>query len=121
MLKYRFSGDSIEAALSVTQSDGTVSDNGVQARLLAGTLDTRAFVSMLVLAGTTEVVRGSALWAHLGPVDLQWQPFANFPPRLSRAFLAADDAVRHAHELVGIRRDQQYAGYVFSVATSVSW
>ncbi|KAB2523600.1 DUF4329 domain-containing protein [Pseudomonas sp. GXM4] len=114
MLKYRFSGDSIEAALSVTQSDGTVSDNGVQARLLAGTLDTRAFVSMLVLAGTLEVVRGSALWAHLGPVGLQWQPFANFPwPRLSRAFLAADDAVRHAHELVGIRRDQQHAGYVF--------
>ncbi|WLG63072.1 DUF4329 domain-containing protein [Pseudomonas sp. FP1762] len=114
MLKYRFSGDSIEAALSVTQSDGTVGDNGVQARLAAGTLDTRAFVSMLVLAGTLEVVRGSALWAHLGPVDLQWQPFANFPwPRLSGAFLCADDAARHAHELAGLRRDKPYAGYVF--------
>ncbi|MED7665649.1 DUF4329 domain-containing protein [Pseudomonas moraviensis subsp. stanleyae] len=114
MLKYRFSGDSIEAALSVAHADGTVSDNDVQARLLAGTLAPRAFVSMLVLAGTLEVVRGSALWAHLGPVDLEWQPFANFAwPRLSRPFLSADDAVRHAHELVGIRRDQQYAGYVF--------
>ena len=69
---------------------------------------------MLILAGRLEVLRGSALWARLGRVGLEWIPFANFPwPPLSQAFLSADDAVRYAHEQVGIRRDRQYAGYVF--------
>ncbi|AZZ74148.1 hypothetical protein CCX46_03020 [Pseudomonas sp. RU47] len=114
MLQYQFSGSPVEAALSVEQADGTIGDNGVQSRLLADTLRPRMFVSMLVLAGRLNVVRGSALWAQLGPVDLQWQPFAHFPwPVLSRDFLSADDAARHAHEQIGIRRDRQYAGYVF--------
>lgn len=114
MLRYSFSDHPIEAALSVVHADGSVSDNGVQARLQAGTLSPREFVSMLVLAGKLEVVRGSALWARLGAVDLQWQPFANFAwPVLSRDFLSADDAARHAHEQLGIRRDRPYVGYVF--------
>jgi hypothetical protein len=114
MLKYSFSGSPVEAALSVEKADGTIVDNGVQSRLLADTLRPRMFVSMLVLAGKLNVVRGSALWAQLGLVDLQWQPFADFPwPVLSRDFLSADDAARHAHEQIGIRRDRQYAGYVF--------
>lgn len=69
---------------------------------------------MLVLAGQLEVLRGSALWASLGAVDLEWQPFDHFSwPVLSREFLSADDAARYAHEQVGLRRDRQYAGYVF--------
>jgi len=114
MLKYTFSNEPIEAALSVVRADGTVSDNGVHDRLLAGTLSPQAFVSMLVLAGRLDVVRGSALWAHLGPVDLQWRPFANFPwPMLTGDFLSADDAARHVHDLLGLRRDRQFVGYVF--------
>jgi hypothetical protein len=114
MLKYSFSGSEIESALSVEHSDGTINDAGVQSRLLNGALQPREFVSMLILAGRLEVVRGSALWARLGRLDLAWTPFADFPwPLLSRAFLSADDAVRYAHEQVGIRRDRQYAGYVF--------
>ncbi|MBV4486465.1 DUF4329 domain-containing protein [Pseudomonas sp. SWRI153] len=114
MLKYSFSGDPVEAALSVVHPDGTIGDNGVQSRLLAGTLRPREFVSMLVLAGGLEVLRGSALWARLGPVDLQWQPFAHFTwPVLSREFLSADDAARYAHDEVGIRRDREYVGYIF--------
>ncbi|WP_160055430.1 DUF4329 domain-containing protein [Pseudomonas sp. R84] len=114
MLKYTFSGSPIEAALSVEHADATIGDNGVQARLSAGTLRPREFVSMLVLAGQLEVLRGSALWASLGAVDLEWQPFDHFSwPVLSREFLSADDAARYAHEQVGLRRDRQYAGYVF--------
>jgi hypothetical protein len=114
MLQYRFSGSPVEAALSVEHADGRISDNAVQSSLLADTLRPRTFVSMLVLAGRLDVVRGSALWAQLGPVDLEWQPFAHFHwPVLSRDFLSADDAARHAHEQVGIRRDRQYVGYVF--------
>lgn len=114
MLKYSFSGSEIESALSIEHSDGAINDAGVQSRLLNGALQPREFVSMLILAGRLEVVRGSALWAHLGRLDLAWAPFADFPwPSLNRAFLSADDAVRYAHEQVGIRRDRQYAGYVF--------
>lgn len=114
MLKYSFSGDPVETALSVVLADGTIGDNGVQARLIAGTLRPREFVSMLVLAGKLEVLRGSTMWANLGEVDLQWQPFGHFPwPVLSRDFLSADDAARYAHEQIGNRRDRQYAGYIF--------
>ena len=117
MLRYRFSGSPIEAALSVSHADGSISDNGVQARMASGKLSPRTFVTMLVLAGGLEVVRGSALWANLGGVDLTWQPFANFSwPRLSADFLSADDAARYAHKQAGVRRDRQYVGYVFQRA-----
>jgi hypothetical protein len=114
MLKYSFSGSEIERALSIEHSNGSISDAGVQSRLMKGALQPREFVSMLILAGQVEVVRGSGLWGRLGVLDLEWAPFADFPwPSLSRAFLSADDAARYAHEQVGIRRDRQFAGYVF--------
>ncbi|CAI8932023.1 DUF3536 domain-containing protein [Pseudomonas sp. IT-347P] len=113
-LKYTFSGDPIEAAMSIEHADGSVTDPGLQSRLLAGTLRPREFVSMLVISGRLDVLRGSALWGRLGRVDLQWQPFANFPwPGLSDSFLSAEDAVRYAHEQVGNRRDRAFVGYVF--------
>ncbi|MBC8997098.1 DUF4329 domain-containing protein [Pseudomonas sp. N40(2020)] len=114
MLKYTFSGTRIEAALSIRNADGTVDDPGLQARIRDGSLRPREFVSMLVLIGRLDVLRGSALWARLGRVGVDWTPFANFAwPVLSAAFLTADDAVRYAHEQVGQRRERQYAGYVF--------
>lgn len=114
MLKYTFSGDPVETAMSIEQADGSVTDPGLQSRLLAGTLRPREFVSILVISGRLDVLRGSALWPRLGRVDLQWQPFANFPwPGLSDDFLSAEDAVRYAHEQVGNRRDRTFVGYVF--------
>ncbi|MEG2390689.1 MAG: DUF4329 domain-containing protein [Pseudomonas sp.] len=110
LLKYTFSGSQVETALGVKGTDGA----GLQARLRSGSLRTREFVSVVILAGRLQVLRGSALWARLGPVDIDWTPFANFSwPILSRAFLTADDAVRYAHEQIGQRREHTYAGYVF--------
>lgn len=114
ILKYSFSGSEIEAALSVKNADGTFGDGGLQARMQAGTLRPREFVSTLALAGRLEVLRGSTLWDRLGQVGLDWVPFAGFPwPTLSPAFLSADDAARYVHERIGNRRDRHYAGYVF--------
>ncbi|MFZ3280073.1 DUF4329 domain-containing protein [Pseudomonas sp.] len=113
LLKYTFSGSQIEAALSVPQPDGTIGDGGLQTRLLNGAMRPRDFFTTLVLAGKLQVLRGSPLWARLGGLDLEWTPFANFTwPPLSRDFLSADDAARHAHEQIDKRRDRQYAGYV---------
>jgi hypothetical protein len=113
MLKYTFSGSRIEAGMSVESSDGTIHDAGLQARLRNGALLPREYVSVVMLAGRLQVLRGSALWARLGLVDDDWKPFANFPwPVLSQEFLTADDAVRYAHEQIDPRRDRQYAGYV---------
>ncbi|MHC8383920.1 DUF4329 domain-containing protein [Pseudomonas sp. LB3P14] len=114
MLKYRFSGSKFEAALSVNKPDGTIDDGGLQVRMQAGTLQPREFVSVLALTGGLEVLRGSPLWDRLGPVGLDWVPFADFSwPKMSPAFLAADDAARYVHDKVGNRRDRQYAGFVF--------
>ncbi|MGY2342509.1 DUF4329 domain-containing protein [Pseudomonas sp. SDO5532_S415] len=114
ILKYSFSGSEIEAALSVKKADGTFGDGGLQARMQAGTLRPREFVSTLALAGRLEVLRGSKLWDRLGPVGLDWAPFAAFPwPTLSPAFLSVDDAARYVHERIGNWRDRQYAGYIF--------
>lgn len=117
MLKYSFSGSEIETALSVKKADGTLGDGGLQAKMKAGTLRPREFVSVLALAGRLEVLRGSKLWDRLGPVGLDWAPFADFPwPTLSPPFLSADDAARYVHERIGSRRDRHYAGYVFQRA-----
>lgn len=114
MLKYTFSGSQVEAAFSQEHPDGTVSDGGIEARLSSGTLRPREFVSMLIIAGRLQVLRGSALWSRLGVLDLQWTPYPDFTwPVLSREFLTSDDAARYAHQAVGNRRDRQFAGYIF--------
>lgn len=114
MLKYTFSESEVEKALSVKNADGTVGDGGLQAKMKAGTLHPREFVSVLALEGRLEVLRGSRLWDRLGLVGLDWVPFARFPwPTLSPAFLSADDAARYVHKQIGNRRDRQYAGYIF--------
>lgn len=113
LLKYSFSGSDAEAAMSIQHPDGTMDDAGLHARMLAGTLRPREYVSILTLAGRIEVLRGSPLWASVGPVELDWAPFAGFAwPTLGPAFLSADDAARYVHEQIDSRRDRRYAGYI---------
>jgi hypothetical protein len=113
ILYYRFSGSAAESKLFDTDSDGTVNDNGHQAKLKAGTLLTRAFVRQVAQAGELSVQKTSALWDRLGVVEETWEPYADFPlPGLSRRFLTADDAVRYAHASIGGRRDKMSGGLV---------
>ena len=114
MLRYRFSGSEVEAGLRVENPDGTIGDGGLQARMQAGVLRPREFVSVVALAGQLDVLRGSAMWDRLGQVGLDWAPFARFSwPKMSPSFLSADDAARYVHRQIGGRRDRQFAGYIF--------
>lgn len=117
ILRYRFSGSAAETALFTRSSTGEVGDNGTQAALQAGTLLTRAFVLRVAAAGELTVEKTSALWDRAGVVDAQWKPYSLVAlPSLSRGFLSADDAARHAHERIGARRDREYGGTILQRA-----
>ncbi len=92
-------------------------DNGTQAALQSGTLLTRAFVLKVAAAGELSVEKTSALWDRAGVIDAQWKPYSQAAlPSLSRGFLSADDAARHAHERIGARRDREYGGTILQRA-----
>ncbi|MCF4997309.1 DUF4329 domain-containing protein [Pseudomonas syringae] len=116
LLKYSFADSALEAAMSKTLPDGTVTDGGMQKKLDSGKMQPRGFVTAVAAAGRLEVLLNSSLWDREGLVGADWMPYADFTwPVLSPAFLTADDAARYAHEKVGRRRDRQYAGYVFQI------
>ncbi|PFG59909.1 uncharacterized protein DUF4329 [Pseudomonas poae] len=91
----------------------TVTDNGNEAALLDGTLSPRDFVRRVIRAGALSVVQQGGLWNTLGPLyDSEHLPLGSGALPLSGMFLTADDAARHAHERIGVRRSNAYAGYV---------
>ncbi|RQO59120.1 hypothetical protein DBR46_07300 [Pseudomonas sp. KBW05] len=101
ILRYRFSGSAAESALL------NVDDNGPQARL------TREFVLQVAQAGELTVEKTSALWDRAGVIKDDWRPYAAWAlPTLSQPFLSTDDAARHAHAVIGGRRDRAYAGLI---------
>lgn len=113
LLRYRFSGSTLESQLFTQAQDGEVNDNGQQAALLAGTLLTRDFVRQVAAAGELTVEKTSALWDRSGVVDAQWLPYSRFTlPSLSNAFLSADDAARFVHANIGRRREQVLGGMI---------
>ena len=113
VLRYGFSGSDAESQLFAQAADGSVTDNGIQALLQAGTLLPQAFVKQVAEAGQLSVERTSNIWDKAGAVDKLWRPFSKIPePQLSPAFITADDAACWAHELIGARRDLEYGGVI---------
>lgn len=113
VLRYDFSGSDAESQLFAQAADGSVTDNGIQALLQAGTLLPQAFVKQVAEAGQLSVERTSNIWDKNGAVDKMWRPFSKIPePQLSPAFITADDAARWAHEMIGTRRDLEYGGVI---------
>ena len=113
VLRYGFSGSDAESQLFAQAADGSVTDNGIQALLQAGTLLPQAFVKQVAEAGQLSVERTSNIWDKNGAVDKMWRPFSKIPePQLSPAFITADDAACWAHELIGTRRDLEYGGVI---------
>ena len=93
--------------------DGTVTDNGNQAALMSGSLSPRAFVQRVIRAGELAVLQGGQLWSTPGPLDAnEVLPLGTEGVTGDVTFLNADDAARHAHERIGVRREAAYAGYI---------
>ena len=94
--------------------DGTVTDNGNQAALMDGSLSPRAFVRRVIRAGELTVRQTGQLWTERGVVyDSEVLPLGTAKrDSVDATFLSADDAARHAHERIGIRRDAGYGGYI---------
>jgi hypothetical protein len=83
----------------------------LNAKLKAGTLKPADYIRQVAAAGELTVLKDSALWDVVGIVGVDWQPYAR-SRRLSPAFLMADDAARFAHEYIGSRREQGFAGMI---------
>lgn len=116
-LTYRFSGSALEGQLYGVAPTGVVTDNGLLASVLDGTLTSQQFVLRVAAAGALVVQRAGTLWDVEGVVDTLWTPFARYPAlTLSPHFLSADDAARFAHEQVGSQRDIEYGGLILQTA-----
>ncbi|TFY89966.1 DUF4329 domain-containing protein [Pseudomonas nabeulensis] len=112
-LEYEFSATGLEGQLYGVTPTGAVTDNGLEAALVAGRLTAIEFVRRVAAAGTLSVRRAGTLWDVEGPVDERWQPFARYPvPVFSAPFLSADDAARFAHEQIGSEREAEYCGFI---------
>ncbi|WP_256345687.1 hypothetical protein [Pseudomonas sp. PD9R] len=83
----------------------------VEAHLRAGTLTPTDYVRRVAGVGGLSVLKSSGLWDVTGRADANWQPYAR-SRHLSATFVLADDAARFAHEQIGSRRDQAYAGLI---------
>ncbi|WP_318653024.1 DUF4329 domain-containing protein [Pseudomonas sp. PDM03] len=103
VLQYRPSAHIREAPLKESAD--------INARLKAGTLKPADYVKQVAAAGQLTVLKDSQLWDVVGDVGADWQPYAR-SRRLSPAFLMADDAARFAHEQIGSRREQGFAGMI---------
>ncbi|MBE8590850.1 DUF4329 domain-containing protein [Pseudomonas sp. MAFF 301449] len=98
-------------------ADGTVSDNGNHAALMTGSLSPRGFVRRVIRAGDLAVLQQGRLWNAPGPLsDDEYLPLGLPSESPSATFLSADDAARHAHERIGVRRDAAYGGYILQRA-----
>jgi hypothetical protein len=113
LLKYRFSGSTLEGQLYGVTPTGTITDNGILATLIEGKSTPRQFVLSVAAAGDLSVQQAGTLWDVEGAVDGLWQPFARIRARpLSAGFLSADDAAHAAHEQIGSQRDIEYCGAI---------
>lgn len=100
------------SALFETLSDGDDA-TALQAKLDLGTTDALKVVRKVATSGGLRVVRTSHCWARPGPVEAQWNPYANLlRRRLSPTFLTMDDAARYVRRRVALNLDRAYGGLI---------
>lgn len=70
-------------------------------------------IQLITKAGELKVLRTSELWDEAGIIGADWKPYVQIQRRaLSPVFVSQDDAVRHALEQLGSRRERIYGGLV---------
>ncbi|KIH84896.1 Ig-like domain-containing protein [Pseudomonas batumici] len=115
LLAYRSEDSELEQALLPEGADWQARAGHYREQLLSGVLPPNQFVRTLAAAGQLRVLRTSHLWNRLGEVDpFKWTPFADaMLPALGPAFLSADDAARHAQQLIQGGTDKEFGGLIF--------
>ena len=113
LLQWQAPAPGAASELFSVAADGTVTDNGNQAALMDGSLSPRAFVQRVIHAGELTVLQVGRLWNTLGLLYAsETLPLGTKGATVDATFLSADDAARHAHERIGVRREAIYAGYI---------
>ncbi len=115
LLIYRSEDSELEQALLPEGADWQARARHTREQLLSGVLPPHQFVRTLAAAGQLRVLHGSHLWNRPGGVDpIHWAPFADAVlPGLGPSFLSADDAARHAQQLIQGGTDKEFGGLIF--------
>jgi len=115
LLAYRSGDSELEQALLPEGADWQARARHAREQLLSGALPPHQFVRTIAAAGSLRVLHGSHLWNRPGGVDpIHWAPFADAVlPGLGPAFLSADDAARHAQQLIQGGTDKEFGGLIF--------
>lgn len=112
-LGYEASHSAEESQLYTVLPDGSVTDNGLEDELRAGTLTPRELILKVAEAGSLAVLQTGKLWDVSGLVSETWRPYALAArPQLSPAFVKIEDAARYAHGQIGSQREREYCGYI---------
>ncbi|WP_248796673.1 Ig-like domain-containing protein [Pseudomonas sp. MWU13-2105] len=115
LLIYRAEDSELELALLPSGADWQARAGHAREQLLSGALPPNQWVRTLAAAGQLRVLHGSYLWNRLGLVDpIRWTAFADAVlAGLGPAFLGADDAARHAQQLIQGGTDKEFGGLIF--------
>ncbi|WP_248767685.1 Ig-like domain-containing protein [Pseudomonas sp. MWU12-2345] len=115
LLAYHPGDSELEQALLPEGADWQARARHAREQLLSGALPPHQFVRTIAAAGSLQVLHGSYLWNRQGRVDpIHWAPFTDAVlPELGPAFLSADDAARHAQQLIQGGSDKEFGGLIF--------
>ncbi|CAD5199801.1 Ig-like domain-containing protein [Pseudomonas sp. FEN] len=115
LLAYQSEDSDLEQALLPEGADWRARADHYADQLLNGALPPSQFVRTLAAAGRLRVIHPSHLWNRVGEVDpIQWAAFAGAVlPELGPVFLSADDAARHAQQIIQGGTEKELGGLIF--------
>ncbi|AMB85711.1 hypothetical protein AWM79_10525 [Pseudomonas agarici] len=115
LLAYQASDSDLEQALLPEGANWQARAGHYDEQLASGVLPPSQLVRTLAAAGQLRVLQTSRLWNRLGEVSaIKWTPFADAAlPQLGPSFLSADDAARHAQQIIQGGTDKELGGLIF--------
>ncbi|MGY2235721.1 hypothetical protein ACW9ID_11920 [Pseudomonas gingeri] len=115
LLAYHADDSDLALTLLPEGADWSPRARHYQEQLASGVLPPSQFVRTLAAAGKLRVIETSRLWNPAGEVNpITWTPFADAVlPELGPIFLSADDAARHAQQIIQGGTDKELGGLIF--------